>query len=291
MVQLNEACIRQISETLPLVRHFLIASSQLSLNQIICRILTIPTRTHLGNFVVKRLILEENIRASLVPNPGNRDLIHLHRLACNESLHFDTTTTEIWYAIAFLKKQYYASAVRLASQVLSSIPPYALYSKGCCNTSADSRHLYADMFLGSDISILEKARMAWMFEIVFKSDMSEKLPLAFQIELYFSKTAHTYICVSAHMCLYYIMFLCYHELRQYDHRDRALRQLTEHTMGHSLSSVSIFCHHSFNIAGHCLLIAGDINRARYMFSTSQIFTSQLPLLNSNSAAWYLRHFC
>ena len=288
----NEACIRKISEKLPLARHFLIPSSPLSMNQIICRILTIPTRTHLDILVVKRLILEENIRASLAPNPVNRDLCHLHRLACNESLHFDISASKIWYAIALLNKKYYESTVCLAIQILSSIPPYALCSKGCCYThSADSRHLYADMFLDSDISIPEKARMAWMFEIVFKSNMSEKLPLAFQIELYFSKTAHNCICVSPHMCLYYIMFLCYHELRQYDQRDRALRQLTEHMTGHSLSSVSLFCHHSFNIAGHCLLIAGDIARARDMFSISKMFSSHAPFSNGNSAAWYLQHFC
>ena len=46
----NEACIRQMFDKLPLVRHFLTPSSPLSLNQIICRILTVPTKNAFEHF-------------------------------------------------------------------------------------------------------------------------------------------------------------------------------------------------------------------------------------------------
>ena len=53
--------------------------------------------------------------------------------------------------------------------------------------------------------------------------------------------------------------------------------------------------HSYNIAGHCLLIAGEIDQARDMFSRSEQLTQSLQLLRSPSstsaASWYLQKFC
>ena len=81
------------------------------------------------------------------------------------------------------------------------------------------------------------------------------------------------------------MFLNYCGLRQYDNRDRALRQLidvvnNEEQRGH-------FRFHSYNIVGHCLLSVGETEQARDMFMRSyQITLSDLRHHRYNSAQYY-----
>ena len=84
------------------------------------------------------------------------------------------------------------------------------------------------------------------------------------------------------------MFLCYHGLGQYDNMDRALRQLVD-TVNDD-ERCSIFRHHSCNIAGHCMLMAGYVEMARDIFLKSAQFTHCGPshaLDKYNSAYKYL----
>ena len=86
------------------------------------------------------------------------------------------------------------------------------------------------------------------------------------------------------------MFLCYHGLGQYDNRDRALHQLIE--VVNNREQCGEERHLPYNIAGHCLLITGERDRARDMFNRSQQFArGNLEWEKYNSATWYLRNFC
>ena len=50
-------------------------------------------------------------------------------------------------------------------------------------------------------------------------------------------------------------------------------------------------HTSFNIAGHCLLVVGDLVQARDTFSKSHLLTLMCPPEDKyNSASWYLQNF-
>ena len=81
------------------------------------------------------------------------------------------------------------------------------------------------------------------------------------------------------------MFLCYHGLGQYDNRDRALNQLVD-TVNDPQRRGNI-CHHSYNIAGHCMLIAGHAEIARESFLESAHLTHQIhPIINKHNAAHY-----
>ena len=111
------------------------------------------------------------------------------------------------------------------------------------------------------------------------------LPLAIQIELRF---ADRVIFVSPFIFAYYLMFLCYHELRHYDDRDRALRQLVE--VVNNPQQHGSWQHHSLNIAGHCLLMAGKTSQARDMFIRSfRITMRNPPFYKYNSALHYLSY--
>ena len=130
---------------------------------------------------------------------------------------------------------------------------------------------------------------AWMFPMNFPRDTSNSLPLAIRIELYFKRLS---VKLSPFTCAYYLQFLCYFDLHQYENRDRALEQLVDfakHTAerikdSHSTSDLSI--------AGHCLLLAGQIAEARDMFCWSYALVQQFrpDLQELNSARWYLHIF-
>ena len=115
------------------------------------------------------------------------------------------------------------------------------------------------------------------------------MPIGIQIELYFCDPKLGVI-VSPFTLSYYLLFICHHELRQFDDRDRALRHLVD--VANNSEQNGENKHHSYNMAGHCLLIAGEIGQARYMFNMSRHFTKAKPPLDRyNATTWYLRQFC
>ena len=192
-------------------------------------------------------------------------------------------------------KRDYTSTLRIVNQVLSSIPPYTLDLTCWCESGHDAQtpteaeHLYVDKFLHSESSTIERAREAWLCDLIVWKSQTKAMPLAIQIELYFSN-AITPLWLPEITCLYYLMFLCYHELHQYDNRERALRQLIDAV--NNDKQCGGLRNHSYNIAGHCLLVAGEIDRARVMFFMSYMLTLQIPVYEKfNSALWYLQNFC
>ena len=177
---------------------------------------------------------------------------------------------------------------------MSSIPSYVMYYSETEILNAEKKCLYVDKFLNSRCTTQQRARKAWLMDLIFRKFMSETLPLAIQIELYFCcegyDSMYRGVQLSPYTCTYYIMFLCYHELGQYDNRDRSLCKLLE--VVNNQEQKGRYEHHSYNIAGHCLLIAGNINQASEMFKRSRGIRYNLPLPEDfNSATWYIRSFC
>ena len=112
------------------------------------------------------------------------------------------------------------------------------------------------------------------------------LPLAIQVEIRFSDDSSKGVKISPFTCAHYLMFLCYHELRRYEERDNALRLLID-TID-SLEQLENRRYHSFNITGHCLLLAGHTFHACVMFVRSYLLTQMnKPYDKYNSAIHYL----
>ena len=78
--------------------------------------------------------------------------------------------------------------------------------------------------------------------------------------------------VSPFTYAYYLMSLCYHGLGQYDNKDRALRQLVD--TANDRERCGVLGYPSYNIAGHCLLMAGHVEMARDMFLRSAQLTNR-----------------
>ena len=80
------------------------------------------------------------------------------------------------------------------------------------------------------------------------------------------------------------MSLNYCGLRQYDNRDRALRQLID--VVNNPEQRGMFTWKSYNIVGHCLLSVGGPEQARKMFMRSYEFTPSLPPCHRHNSALY-----
>ena len=265
--------------------------------QIIDLIWTLPCKTSLKCLVIKASIYEKHVRAMNLCQ-GNKVVYGV--TAHEKSVAFDLSTCALWQAIVLILKREYTSALIIVNRLSCRIPPFAR-SQAYNKVTKDHEHndteqlpcsrcLYAEKFLNSEYSIMKIAREAWLTDLSVGNTQREVMPLAIQIELYFRNSYFNHVYLSPFTCLYYLMFLCYHELHQYDSRDRALRQLVDVTNTHE--QCGQFCWHSYNIAGHCLLVAGEIDRARDMFLQSFTITLLNPPSDKfNSAFWYLQNFC
>ena len=200
----------------------------------------------------------------------------------------DIASSKLWLAAFLLQQGDYCRSLQVVNYVLSSIPPYTQYYNGHTNTSNDrSKQLYVDTFCTTKTNIISRAKKAWLRDMHFTPEEYRFLPRAIQIELrYCYKRFGVFISPFAHA--YYLMFLCYHRLGQYDNRDRALRQLVDTVNDRERRGIAQ--HHSYNIAGHCMLMAGNVEMARNMFLESVQFTHsrQSPAYDRyNSAYKYL----
>ena len=251
-------------------------------------------RTPLKSLLIKRLLQYLHIRSLMMHLPCNRQVYHLQKSIHNDNLSTDISTCKLWYAFFLLKKRDYMSTLSTVNEMLSNIAPFTLYFKMHTKDSfylgsTEAKELYIDLFVDSRETISHRLKRAWLSDFVIPVSLVQAMPLAIQIEIHFCH-AERHMCVplSPFLCAYYLMFLCYHELHQYRERDRALAQLVD--VSFDRAQCGGYQHHCFNIAGHCLYLAGKTIPARECFIWSLQVNQLNPALEKyNSAIHYLRH--
>ena len=253
-----------------------------NVSNVFSQVLALSCKTPLQTLVQKQCLFEMYL-TSLTRTcvTGNKDVYRLCRTAENDTCSFDISTCKLWCAILLLKRGEFLSALNIINQMLSSIPPFAMYHKNFIGN--DAKQLYVDMFLDSEDTMIERARTAWMFDLKVKKNMADMVPLAIQIEIYFKGNSD--VKLSPFTCAYYLQFLCYHRMQQYDNRDRALQQLIEVTNNDEQCGNEPWT--SLSIAGHCLILAGRRVQARNMFYVSYMAGQYAGIETENSAIWYL----
>ena len=256
----------------------------LSVNKLFCQILSLSCKTPLQDLVLKCVLLNIHINSATDPsNSRNKYVYRLKQTSQFEMCSFDISSCKLWYAILLYVSGDYQSILNIINQVLSSIPPYAMHRHVSRNHQLEQMTMYRDVFLDFDLTIIQKAKEAWMFQMIFPNGTIYPLPLAIKIEGYFHIGC---ISLSPFTCAYYLQFLCYFDLRQYENRDRALEHLVEFAKD---AAEHHNAYSDLNIAGHCLLLAGKIAEARDIFRWSFILTQQFSQFRhiQNSAQWYL----
>ena len=125
------------------------------------RILSLSFETPLFSFALKCFQFQKLFKLSSCTS--NKDTYGLQRMANNDALSIDISTCKLWYATLLYMKCDYTSVLRTVNQVLSSIPPYALYySGGTICSRNQTKTLYTEMFLNSDMATAERARTSWL---------------------------------------------------------------------------------------------------------------------------------
>ena len=284
---MNDKCmIHAISLTIPFTIARLSNIDKESLS--ISKLSTLDCKTHLKTMVIRNFLLNKHMRSLFNScGSGNKGVYQLQQTAQRDTFSCDISTCKLWCATFLYMKGDYLSTLNIVTQVLSNIPPYAMNE---VMTNNDCEQLYVDMLLDSDTEVNERARKAWIFNLYFVKDSfySELIPVGIQIEFHFSDVA---AILSPITCAYYLQFLCYHEMHQYDRRECALQQLMEVAYNYMYEPLGNPVT-TWNIAGHCLLLAGKRAQARDMFYRSYTLSQRYPPLDKyNSAPWYLQNCC
>ena len=252
---------------------------------------TDTTTTALVSLFIRYYHLMQTVPRISEWSKSNKYIYSLTRLF--HGLSVDITTGKLWTAILFLKKKEYSLAMHTVNKLLSCIPPYALYfAHQHVKSNREAQILYTDMFLNSELDFLQIGRKAWLFNFIVIENTMSILPAALQIEL-IHKAPGKLLSISPFVCAYFLMFLCYHGLRQYDNRDRSLRQLIDTAEDTNQFGCKCIQHHAYNITGHCLLLVGQTTRAREIFlkSFDLKMNSDGPTGNEyNSARYYLEQY-
>ena len=216
------------------------------------------------------LFLATKIQAQCLTQ-GNISRYHQIKNLRKNMFGIDISSNRLWCALFLHQSKNYSMALQLINKVLSFIPPYALYCSAIrLKTDISSKMLYRDHFYTRGLDEMQRAKNAWLFDMnILKSDY-KFMPRAIQIELF---NCAAEVTISPFTFAYCLMFLCYHELGQYNSRDWALVNLLYTLKDEERCSSS--AHHSYNIAGHCLLLTGQVDTARTLFLKSIENTSKL----------------
>ena len=156
---------------------------------------------------------------------GNKSLYNHIKTLDKNVYGTDIASSKLWLATFLVKQRDYCGALQKINNALSSIPPNALY-EGPIHVNVSSNRMYEDIYSRRGLDTLSRAKEAWLLDIWVTKAKYPYLPQAIQIELYYTDP-NVVVFFSPFTYAYYLLFLCCHELGQYDNRDHALRQLLD----------------------------------------------------------------
>ena len=247
-------------------------------------------KTPMEEFVMKISLTYASLFLDGAPvqNVRNRTKYRKHRLLRSNLFGIDISTCRLWYAMLITKSGNCHLSARVVNNVLLRVSPYTIYYSGysLSHIGTERKLRYITNFFGRDTPVTERARGAWMFDLQIMFEDIEKVPLAIQFELKYCDEDYG-VVLSPFVCAYYLLFLNFRGLRQYNNRDLALRLLIE--VVNNPEQCGYYSWHSFNIAGYCLRVIGEVQQARDMFLRSHAFTLPYPAFHRyNSAQHYLK---
>ena len=234
-------------------------------------------------FFTKQLIfLYKNIEVLNCSSRENKLRYKHLKFLDNNVFGSDIALSKLWLATFLLQQGDFCGSLQKINDVLSAIPPYALYEEECWRPDARAKQLYRDMFRNTNV--VNRAKDAWLFDILVRENNFQFVPRGIQIQLIHG-LPKIGVQVSPFTYAYYLMFLCYHELRQYDDRNCALRELIDTVFDDRRSSS--FLYQSYNIVGHCLLVVGNTDMAQEIFLESAHSTHSChPFIDKYNPAYY-----
>ena len=167
----------------------------------------------LSVFIFKRLcLLIATRKLNHSSHQCNRYVYYHMTLLSRNVYDTDIATSKLWLTTFSLQQGDYCRSLQNVNDVLSSIPPYALYYSGIVIMSGDdSKKLYVDRYCGRNTDILCRAKEGWLFDMRITHSEYSFMPRAIQIELTHGDP-RAGVRISPFTYAYYLMFLCYHGL-------------------------------------------------------------------------------
>ena len=99
----------------------------------------------------------------------------------------DISSSRLWCATVLQQNEKFNAALRLIDNVLSAMPPYALYYNIYRVKSSEvSKLLYKDTLLTRESNPINRAKQAWLFDIFIDQTEYNFMPSAIKIELFYS---------------------------------------------------------------------------------------------------------
>ena len=98
-------------------------------------------------------VLRYHVFMSNIPHrvKGNCDAYKLRQLVQSDAASVYTSTCKLWYTMLLLMRSDYTACLRTVNDLLSRIPPYALYmSYRLLRSSMESKSIYEHVYLQSD---------------------------------------------------------------------------------------------------------------------------------------------
>ena len=291
-IRMTEICERRLLDSDSITMHFvdndIIEIKELlfdnSLFTVLLRLSSGRFSTSLAILTIRQLCRLTAIRKLYYNSYQGNRYVHYYLTLLSRNVYVtDIASSKLRLSMFLLQRGDYYRSLQNVNYMLSSIPPYALYYSGTgIKSGEDSKQLYVDRYCGRNTDILCRAKEAWLFDMHITNSEYSFVPRAIQIELDFDDP-DTEVWISPFIYAYYLMFL--DGLGQYDNRDHALRQLVDTVNDRERCGTCM--HHSYNIAGHSLLMAVNVEMARYMFLKSAQFTHilRLPVFDKNNAAY------
>ena len=233
-------------------------------------------------FTKKMICLYTNILLLNCSSQRNKSIYKHLKLLETNVFGFDIATSKLWFATFLLQQGDYCRSLQKINDVLSSIPPYAFYFHGYAKPDIAAKVLYIEIH--GNTNTISRAKAAWLFDMLIKNEYFLFVPRAIQIELSHCMR-HAGVRISPLTYAFYLMFLCYHGLGQYERRGCALHQLVDTVINERPCNGMMFS--SFNIAGHCLLLVGNIEMARMLLLRSAHMTHRVhPFLDRHNSAYH-----
>ena len=170
---MHDQCMMQYFTTVNCVTNILVLNCDL--HHFVRGSLTLLCKTPLLSLVPRRSIFKMHIHRCCLEN---RSVYKLYRNAKTDTCicSFDISTYKLWTAIKLYMKGDFSATLDLVNRVLSSIPPCAMFYDGLTiRAGNEAKELYVDLFKEENITVVQRARKAWMF----KADLSSYKPPPF----------------------------------------------------------------------------------------------------------------
>ena len=172
----------------------------------------------MASIVIRRLCLMLSI--SGLGYEGNKSMYYYMNMLDKNVHGTDIASSRLWLATFLFLQGDHRRLLQTINDIFSSVPPYAIEYSVDIPTNDRCKQLYVHTCCIRNTHTIRRTQEAWLIDMYITNDVYFLVSSAIQNELDHCD-ANVGFFLSHFTYAYHLMFLCYHELCQYDDRNRA----------------------------------------------------------------------